>query len=55
MRESRETNVRDGPAVIGSALDHLIGTGGPEDEQEVVQAIRSCERIDEELWELVIR
>ena len=55
MPESTETSMEDGSAVIGSAPDHLVGSWSPEDVQEVVHAIRSCGKTDEEPWSLVIR
>jgi hypothetical protein len=41
----------DGPQVVGSSLDHLIGTWSAEDEAEFSEAIASCDRIDEEFWQ----
>lgn len=38
------------PNVVGSALDHFIGTWSPAEEQEVLDTIRSCDQLDEELW-----
>ena len=37
--------------VVGSSLDHLIGTWTEEDEEEFLEAIASCEEPDPELWQ----
>ena len=35
---------------IGHSLDHLIGTWKPEEADELLESIRSCEQVDPELW-----
>jgi plasmid stability protein len=39
------------PNVVGSSLDHLIGTWSEEEAAELESAIESCEQIDEAFWE----
>ena len=36
---------------IGSSLDHLIGTWKPEEAEEFLESVRSCDQVDPELWE----
>jgi hypothetical protein len=36
--------------VVGSSLDHLIGTWDEEDERVMAEAIEDLEMIDEDLW-----
>ena len=39
------------PKVVGSSLDHLIGTWSEEEATELEAAIESCEQIDGAFWE----
>lgn len=36
--------------VIGSSLDHLIGTWSEKEEKDFLEAIKAFERVDEDLW-----
>ncbi len=36
--------------VVGSSLDHLIGTWTEAEEQELLDSIRDVERVDDEIW-----
>jgi hypothetical protein len=35
---------------VGSSLDHLIGTMSDDEAGRVLEAIESCNQVDEELW-----
>ncbi len=42
---------KEAPAdIVGSTLDHLIGSWSPQEEREFLCAIESMEQIDEALW-----
>ena len=41
---------REAPDVIGSALDHLIGTWSDEEAAELMDAVADFDSIDETLW-----
>ena len=36
--------------VVGSTLDHLIGTWSAEEESEFLESLRAFEQVDESLW-----
>ena len=36
---------------IGSSLDHLIGTWSAAEADAFLESIKSCEQVDEELWD----
>jgi hypothetical protein len=37
--------------VVGSSLDHLIGTWSAEEAEEIERAVADFEKIDESMWE----
>jgi hypothetical protein len=39
------------PDVVGSSLDHFIGTWSAKEAEEIEQAITDFEEIDETMWE----
>lgn len=41
---------RGDPAVIGSALDHLIGTWTPDEADAMDDALEDLARIDDSMW-----
>ena len=42
---------KDRPDVIGSSLDHFIGTWSAKEAEEIERAIADFEEIDETMWE----
>jgi hypothetical protein len=42
---------REGLDVIGSSLDHLIGTWSAEEAEVIEKAVADFEEIDESMWE----
>ena len=44
-------NERAGADHIGNSLDPWIGTWTPEEADDVLRSIESCEQIDRELWD----
>lgn len=42
--------IRKGPDVVGSSLDHLIGTWTPAEESAFLRRIQDFETIDDALW-----
>jgi len=41
---------RERTEVVGSALDHLVGSWSESDERELQAAVAAFEEVDEELW-----
>ena len=41
---------RDNPAVVGSSLDHLIGTWTASEAEAMDRALQDLARIDESMW-----
>lgn len=35
---------------VGSSLDHLVGTWGDDEAEQILRVIESCSQIDEDLW-----
>jgi hypothetical protein len=50
LRRGAGLGVTTSPNVVGSSLDHLIGTWSESDEREFLEATAFFEQVDEEFW-----